>query len=420
METIIKIEHLSKIYHLYDKPIHRMKEALSISRKCYHKEHKALNDITIHVNRGDSIGFVGKNGAGKSTLLKIITGVLNPTSGTIEVNGKIAALLELGAGFNMEYTGRENIALNGTMMGYTEAEMKEREPSIIEFADIGEFIDQPVKTYSSGMFARLAFAVAINVQPDILIVDEALAVGDTRFQIKCIDKMKELKEQGTTILFVSHAVEQIKRFCNRAIWMDHGEVKIEGEASEIVDLYENHMKYGLDIDELLKMQESGSDEQNVNQNEETEEKIQNQEENMSKTANSDLLASIDKVSINKEIYHTFDELEVSVDYTIYEENIEGFLFGVAIYTADRKEYIFGPNTFLENVEIPNTAGKHRIVYRIPKLMLIQGAYAIDVGIFNNEGIVNLDYKMSAKKFTVSNKYFSEGMYYMEHSWNVEK
>lgn len=219
-------------------------ETFSIRKKKYSKEHYALKNINLKINKGESIGIVGTNGSGKSTLLKLVTGVVTPTTGTIKTDGKIAALLELGAGFNPEYTGIENIYLNGTMMGYTEDEMKKRVPDIIEFADIGEFINQPVKAYSSGMFARLAFAVSINVEPDILIVDEALSVGDTRFQVKCIDKMRELQESGTTILFVTHAIEQIKRFCTRAIWIKNGELIEDGEASQVVDLYDNFMKYG--------------------------------------------------------------------------------------------------------------------------------------------------------------------------------
>ena len=234
-DIMIEINQLSKVYHLYEKPIDRLKEALSITKKVYHNEHYALSDINLKIKKGESIGIVGTNGSGKSTLLKIITGVLNPSKGEVKTNGKIAALLELGAGFNPEYTGIENIYLNGTMMGYTEAEMKQRVQAIVDFADIGDFVNQPVKTYSSGMFARLAFAVSINVEPEILIVDEALSVGDMRFQVKCIEKMKELKESGTTILFVSHATEQIKRFCTRAVWLKNGQVKEDGEASQIVD-----------------------------------------------------------------------------------------------------------------------------------------------------------------------------------------
>lgn len=243
VEVIIDIKHLNKIYSLYDKPIDRLKEVLNPSHKSYHREHYALNDISLSIHRGESVGIVGKNGSGKSTLLKIITGVLTPTSGEVSIKGKISALLELGAGFNPEYTGIENIYLNGTMMGYSRAEMERKIADIIHFADIGDFIHQPVKTYSSGMFARLAFAVSINVEPEILIVDETLAVGDTRFQIKCIEKMKELKNLGTTILFVSHATEQIKRFCSRAIWLQDGAIRQAGEASEVVDLYENYMRF---------------------------------------------------------------------------------------------------------------------------------------------------------------------------------
>lgn len=398
METMIRISNLKKVYHLYEKPMDRLKEALSIKRNSYHKEHFALNNINIEINKGDTVGIVGTNGSGKSTLLKIITGVLNPTEGEVEVKGKIAALLELGAGFNPEYTGIENIYLNGTMMGYTEEEMKERIQPIVDFADIGEFIHQPVKTYSSGMFARLAFAVSINVDPDILIVDEALAVGDTRFQVKCIDKMKQLKENGTTILFVSHATEQIKRFCTKGIWLRNGEVVSVGEASKIVDLYENYMRYGECV--------------TVEEQEETS------EDEFVKPTDQSIMAAIKNVHMDKQVYETNETLKVRITYEIYEKEIEGFLLGVAIYSADRKLYVFGPNTYLDKATVPSTFGKHVVEYVIPKLPLIQGNYGIDVGIFNNEGIVNFDYKMSAYEFTVLNNYFTEGHFLIEHEWNV--
>ena len=340
-DIAIKIENLSKIYRLYDKPIDRMKESLSISKKRYSREHYALRNITFDVKKGESIGIIGKNGSGKSTLLKIITGVLTQSQGSIEVNGKIAALLELGAGFNPEYTGIENIYLNGTMMGYTKEEMEKRVNPIVEFADIGEFINQPVKTYSSGMFARLAFAVAINVEPEILIVDEALSVGDTRFQIKCIDKMKELKENGTTILFVSHATEQVKRFCNRAVWINNGEMMDIGESSEIIDKYESYMLYGGVADSNISSEETAD-------NEEDDEPIVRPKE--------DILAKITEIKVDKTKLKTFDSLEVTVIYEIYEQEIPGFLLGVAIYTPNR-DYIFGPNTHLDKVNVPKTCSK---------------------------------------------------------------
>ena len=190
-ELMIEIQDLTKVYKMYDKPIDRLKESLSITHKQYSKDFYALNNVSFEVQKGECIGIIGTNGSGKSTLLKIITGVLNPTLGRVSVNGKISALLELGAGFNPEYTGLENIYLNGTMMGYTREEVEKKIDDILQFADIGDFVYQPVKTYSSGMFVRLAFAVAINVNPDILIVDEALSVGDYKFQSKCYRKFEE-------------------------------------------------------------------------------------------------------------------------------------------------------------------------------------------------------------------------------------
>ncbi len=407
MENIIEITHLKKVYDLYDKPIDRLKEAVRRGRKIYHKEFYALRDISINIKKGESVGIVGVNGSGKSTLLKIITGVLTPTGGSVVTTGKIAALLELGAGFNPDYTGRENIYLNGTMMGYTDEEIEQRVQPIIDFADIGDFIDQPVKMYSSGMFARLAFAVAINVNPDILIVDEALSVGDTRFQLKCIEKMKELKDRGTTILFVSHATEQIKRFCSRTIWLKDGVVFQDGEASQIVDLYDNFMRFGESV--LVPDNKDGFVCGNSDSMADDE-----------KVYDENTLAYISKVSINKNIFHTFDELSVRVEYRIVDSEVDGFLLGVAIYSKDRKNYIFGPNTYLDKKELPGKNGKYVMTYRIPHLSLISGEYTIDVGLFNNEGIINLDYKMDVVRFAVSNQYFSEGMFYMEHDWDVRE
>lgn len=204
-DIAISVKHLTKVYKLYNQPIDRLKEALNPFKKSYHKDFYALNDVSFEIKKGETVGIIGKNGAGKSTLLKIITGVLTPTSGSVQVNGKIASLLELGAGFNPDYTGLENIYFQGSLMGYTREEMESKVDDILTFADIGEFIHQPVKTYSSGMFARLAFSVAINVEPDILIVDEALSVGDMAFQAKCFNKFKEFQRLNKTILFVTNS-----------------------------------------------------------------------------------------------------------------------------------------------------------------------------------------------------------------------
>ena len=228
----ISVENISKVYKLYEKPSDRMKEALGF-KKVPVKEHFALDDVSFQVARGETVGIIGTNGSGKSTVLKIITGVLNPTKGRVEIDGRISALLELGAGFNMEYTGIENVYLNGTMMGFSNEEIEAKMDDILNFADIGEFVHQPVKTYSSGMFVRLAFAVAINIEPEILIVDEALSVGDVFFQSKCYHKFEEFKRMGKTILFVSHDLSSISKYCDRVVLLDKGHKRAEGAPKQM-------------------------------------------------------------------------------------------------------------------------------------------------------------------------------------------
>ncbi len=239
----IKVDNLTKIYHLYDKPQDRLKEALNPFKKSYHHDFYAMHDVSFEIKKGETVGIIGKNGAGKSTLLKMITGVLTPTSGSIEVNGKIASLLELGAGFNPEMTGLENIYLNGTLMGFTKEEMDSKVDTILEFADIGKFIYQPVKMYSSGMFARLAFSAAVSIKPEILIVDEVLSVGDMEFQAKSMAKMKNMIENDdATVLFVSHDINAIKSLCENAIYIDNGTIVKIGKSSETADLFVNDQK----------------------------------------------------------------------------------------------------------------------------------------------------------------------------------
>lgn len=238
-EIAVYAEHLTKAYKIYSKRKDMVKEAFSLSRKKYHNLYYSLSDVSFEIKKGEMLGIIGENGAGKSTLLKLLTGVTKPTEGNVSIQGKIAALLELGAGFNPNYTGLENIFLNGTMMGFTQNEMEARVEQIVTFADIGEFIHQPVKNYSSGMFARLAFAVAINVEPEVLIVDEALSVGDIFFQNKCFRKIEELKEKGVTILYVSHDLASIKEMCDSVLWLEKGKVKLLGDCVEVCNEYSN-------------------------------------------------------------------------------------------------------------------------------------------------------------------------------------
>jgi len=248
-DIAIKVDKVSKVYHLYARQRDRLKDALNLTKKQCYREHFALDQLDFEIKKGETVGIIGTNGSGKSTILKIITGVLNPTHGEVTVDGRISALLELGAGFNMEYTGIENVYLNGTMIGFTKEEIDERLQDILDFADIGDFVNQPVKTYSSGMFVRLAFAVAINIDPEILIVDEALSVGDVFFQSKCYHKFEEFKKMGKTILFVSHDLSSITKYCDRAILLNKGHKLFEGTPKEAVDMYKRVLVNQVDDEE---------------------------------------------------------------------------------------------------------------------------------------------------------------------------
>lgn len=233
----IEVNNLTKIYRLYNSPKDRLREMISLTGMKYHHEFYALNDVSFTIEKGQTVGIMGKNGSGKSTLLKIICGVLQSSSGSVKVNGRISSLLELGAGFNPEFTGRENVYMNGALMGFTRTEMDRRFSEIESFADIGEFIDQPVRQYSSGMYVRLAFAAAINVDPDVLIIDEALAVGDARYQLKCFLKLREFQEKGKNIIFVSHDLNTIKSYCSNAILLDKGALIFKGIPNDAINLY---------------------------------------------------------------------------------------------------------------------------------------------------------------------------------------
>ncbi len=378
-EIAIKVDNVSKLYKLYDKPSDRIKESLGLSRKKLHKEHYALNNISFDVAKGECVGIIGTNGAGKSTILKIITGVLNPTSGKIDINGRISALLELGAGFNSEYTGMENIYLNGMMLGFSKEEIEAKVDSILSFADIGDFINQPVKTYSSGMFVRLAFAVAINIEPEILIVDEALSVGDVFFQTKCYRKFEEFKAMGKTILFVSHDLGSINKYCDRAILLNKGKKHAEGSPKEIIDLYKRIL-----VDESSKT----SDEFEV-----LEKRVQshnNTNWKQSMLINPDNIEYGDKRAIiedfglfdsNGEITNTinkFDDffIKMRVRFNI---DVDAPIFAFTVRDLKGTE-LAGTNTFIEKANVYDVkAGEIIEVSFEQKMTLQKGQYMLQLG-----------------------------------------
>ena len=250
----IEVVGLSKCYHIYSKPRDRLVQMLTFGRKHFYREFWALKDASFSIGRGETVGIIGRNGSGKSTLLQMICGTVSPTAGTVRTNGRVAALLELGAGFNTEFTGRENVLLNAAILGFPQETMEGRMMEVLSFSELGDFIDQPVKTYSSGMYARLAFSIAIHVDPEILIVDEALAVGDSRFVAKCMRRIKEIQQRGATILFVSHDVGSVRTLCDRAIWLDKGRLVEDGDVFPVTGKYMEFM-FKDDVSEAQSLRE---------------------------------------------------------------------------------------------------------------------------------------------------------------------
>lgn len=391
-DLAIEISQVVKDYVIYRSPKERL--AALIKPNLAEKNGKffrALDGVNLAVRRGETMGIIGRNGAGKSTLLQVLCGTVTPTTGSVRINGRFAALLELGAGFNPDFTGRENVYMNASLLGLSRGEIDERLDSIRVFADIGDFFDRPVKTYSSGMYVRLAFSVAIHTEPDVLIVDEALSVGDIRFQMKCLARIEALRARGATILFVSHSMEQIKRFCQTAIWMEGGRVKLHGEASFVADRFRDH-EIGRDSETLDDAPQTGANQ-------------------------GEVPAFIESVSLSRDFMAPFEPLTVDIRYRIRDDSIHGFLVGVAIKGLDG-QHIFGPNTHLERVEIPSNRGLHRVSYHIPSMPLLTGTYRVDVGLFTDKGLVCLDYVSESAKVTVAAPYFSEGLVYIPHEWIV--
>lgn len=380
-DTAIKITNLTKIYKLYARNRDRLKDSLGLSKKAQYKEHYALKNVDMEVKTGESVGIIGVNGSGKSTILKIITGVLNATSGDVQINGRISALLELGAGFNMEYTGLENVYLNGTMMGFTKQEIDERLQDILDFADIGDFVHQPVKTYSSGMFVRLAFAVAINIDPEILIVDEALSVGDVFFQAKCYHKFEEFKKMGKTILFVSHDLTSIAKYCDRVILLNKGVKLAEGNPKDMVNMYKKLLVHQLDEETLEDISGKSaigekSDESSAWKN--------NFEVNPTVTDYGERQAEIVDFAIIDQYGAYSSIIEKGSVYKVkakihFHETVKNPIFTITIKNKQGTD-ITGTNTMFERIETGTVnAGEDRIVTYEQQMNLQGGDYLLSLG-----------------------------------------
>lgn len=406
----ITVKNVTKIYKLYDKPIDRLKE--TITRKSYSREFYALNGVSFEVEKGTTVGIIGTNGSGKSTMLKIITGVLSQTAGEVETVGNISALLELGAGFNMDYTGIENIYMNGTMMGFTREEMDAKLDDILEFAEIGEFVNQPVKTYSSGMFVRLAFALAINVDPDILIVDEALSVGDVFFQSKCYKRMEEIRQNGTTILMVTHDMGSIIKYCDKVVLLNNGDKVAEGPAGEMVDLYKKILagKFGKDEEDEPKSEISSQITVNPNRTEYGDGRAFIYDFGIfdAKGEATNLIIKGEEFTIREKIRFTTD--------------IEAPIFTFTIKDKKGTE-LSGTNTMFENADVkPAKKGDTYEVEFKQRMTLQGGEYLLSMSCTSFEHGVHTVYHRlyDVANITVISNKNTVGVYDMESQVKVQK
>lgn len=395
--TTISVRHVSKIYKLYDRPKDRLKEALNPFGKRYHQEFHALNDVSFDIHRGETVGVLGDNGAGKSTLLKIITGVLTPSRGQAVTRGRISSLLELGAGFNPDYTGLENIYLQGILLGYERAQVEERLDGILAFADIGDFVHQPVKMYSSGMFARLAFAVAIHVDPDILIVDEALSVGDMAFQEKCILRMKEMLNENRSILFVSHSLPSIRNFCNKAIWLKDGKLVMHNDAHLVCDAYSTYVK-----EKARPPVRAAAGEPRV------------------AVPTVDKTISLGEVSLNGDEFYTGDTIRIHIPFCLHKPTRD-YAIGLLI-RSDEGRLVTLFNTIRDDLALCEQQSE--VVLSIPDNDFLAGEYSVSVSVSDSRVMFAYDSEDDAVRFTIKHRLnrhnlpVAEGMFRCKHEWEL--
>lgn len=413
-KLIISAKNLVKMYQLYNSPIERLKEALHPFKKEYHTKFHALKDVSFDIYSGEAIAIIGENGAGKSTLLKILAGVLTPTAGEIIVNGRVASLLELGAGFNPEYTGVENIYLQGSLMGYSREIIAKKIDDIISFADIGTFIHQPVKMYSSGMFARLAFAVAINVEPEILIIDEALSVGDLAFQVKCFNRLSLIMESGVTILFVSHDPLAVKRITQKAIWLEDGEIKEFGSSVRVVNNYEKYLSNRDSAQEISKEAKCDLSKKLIKDFKWGEEKV--------RIGSGDVL--ITSVVINGvrqtedssiDIYTNSD---VCIEIFISNENkdIKDINCSVVVFNGNGI-YCIGLATSYDKVIVGSSVNK--VICKLKKIKLLPGSYSFSISVWDKFIQIPFDLHERMYDFNViTNDVKDEGLFIQDRTWEL--
>lgn len=415
-DIVINVKDVKKSFKIYSDKGHTLKERLLFfKQRNSYTRHEVLKGVTLEIKKGEVVGLVGHNGCGKSTLLKLMTKIIYPDKGKIEINGKISSLLELGAGFHPDMTGRENIYTNASIFGLTKREIDARLDDIIEFSELEEFIDSPVRTYSSGMYMRLAFSVAINVDADILLIDEILAVGDARFQAKCFNKMLELKKSGITIVIVSHDLGSIERLCNRAVWIENGKIKDEGIPHDIVAEYLDDIM-SKDENKKIKVQNK------KNNKEKTEKRIIEKKENKkdkNRTGNKDveiigikLLNEKDEVS---DTYNSEEKLKIQVKYKRNNDELKDSVFGFGIFRNDGLN-CYGTNTFIDNFGKIKIQDEGIVEVIIDQIQLLEGKYYLDIA-FHDEYGKPYDYIRKIKKFSIYSILKDAGIFRIKHKFS---
>ena len=373
----------------------------------------AIEDLTIRIPRGASVGVIGRNGSGKSTLLKLITGIYKPDNGKISINGRVAALIELGAGFHPDFSGRENLFLGGIMHGLSRAEISERFDQIVSFAGLESVIDDPLRTYSSGMFMRLGFSLAVHVEPDILLIDEVLAVGDAAFVAQCKERLKQLRRNGTTLLLVSHDLDAVERWCDEVVWLHQGRVMDRGEPRRVVDHYRQFIERG---EELL-LEEARDRQRGGEPNKEIAAAEAPQEQPVARWGSREIEISqvrlLDTTHRERALFHPEDALEIEVEYFVRESQAAP-VFGVAIHRSDGLS-VFGTNTDLERVAVPQLQNSGKFKFIIDRLGLLEGNYTLDVAVHRSDGYP-YDYHRGIAAFAVRPLLGQVGVVVPAHRW----
>lgn len=424
-DNAIEVNNITKKFKVYLDKGHTLKERTLFRSRRKYEERNVLNGISFEVKKGEAIGLIGHNGCGKSTTLKLLTKIMYPDSGTIEMRGRVSSLIELGAGFHPDMSGRDNIYTNASIFGLTKKEIDARLDDIIEFSELEEFIDNPVRTYSSGMYMRLAFSVAINVDADILLIDEILAVGDAAFQAKCFNKLREAKAKGTTIVIVSHTMSQIEQICDRSIWIHDGIIKEEGKPRIVDPHYMEYMSEKLGGNNKKQKAKEISKEKktdNSSQKEKVKERkiqVEKKEDKKrwgSKEATMEKVRVVDTIGNEKDSFYNTDEILIIIEYkTICK--IEDAVIGIAIYRDDQT-YIYGSNTLIDYSEPTELKSSGIIQLKIHNLPVVAGNYTIDLAFHKPDGF-NYDFWREVCTINVKNKLNEVGIVSVPHEWIIE-